>query len=190
MDGSDARWLADARRGEALAFRRLVEAQARPLFALCMRITRDAGMAEDAVQEALYKAWRALPDFDGRSAFGTWLHRIAANAALEQLRRNARHLREDTDAGGDHDTTLLDTLDSGAPGPEDHATGGEIAARVDLQLARMSVLERTAFVLRHYQGESLEAIAAALDINIGQTKQAVFRAVRKLRLALEPWRDA
>lgn len=189
MDGTDARWLAEARRGEALAFRRLVEGQARPLHALCMRITRDAGMAEDAVQEALYKAWRALPDFDGRSAFSTWLHRIAANAALEQLRRNARHRHEETD-GGEDDLALLDSVEAGAPEPEDHAASGEIAARVDRQLARMSVMERTAFVLRHHEGESLEAISQALGINIGQAKQAVFRAVRKLRLALEPWRES
>ena len=62
--------------------------------------------------------------------------------------------------------------------------------RVGQELDRMSVLERTAFVLRHVEGASLEDIGLALDLNIGQSKQAVFRAVRKLRGALTAWREA
>ena len=192
MDGTDARWVADARLGQAQAFRRLVEVHARPLFHVCVRITRDEALAEDAVQEAFYKAWRGLPEFDGRAAFGTWLHRIAVNSALEQLRRNARHRHEasGSEDDGEHDDALLERQGDDAPGPESHATGSEIERCIDRQLARMSALERAAFVMRHYQGEPLEAIAATLSINIGQSKQAVFRAVRKLRAALEPWRDA
>lgn len=191
MDGSDARWVAAARQGEEQAFRQLVDAHARPLFQLCVRITHDPALAEDAVQEALFRAWRGLAEFDGRAAFATWLHRIAVNAALELLRRGARHRRETSGpASGEDDTP--DTLDSvldQAPGPDSHAAAGEIGERVQQQLARLSAMERTAFVLRHYQGESLDAVAGTLGINIGQAKQAVFRAVRKLRIALEPWRE-
>lgn len=192
MDGTDVDWVARARQGEAQAFRRLVEAHARPLFRLCVRITRDEALAEDAVQEALYKAWRGLAEFDGRAAFVSWLNQIAVNAALEQLRRNARHRRElshhdpDDAAGGG----LLDALGDDAPGPEEHADAAAIARRVDAQLENMSPLERAAFVLRHYQGESLETIAETLALNIGQSKQAIFRAVRKLRGALAPWRQS
>src|SRR5512135_1792377 len=91
MATEEVRWVAEARRGDRNAFRHLVEAYSRALFALCMRITRDAAMAEDAVQEAFFNAHRHLGDFDGRSGFKTWLHRIAVNAALEQLRRNSKH---------------------------------------------------------------------------------------------------
>ena len=69
-----------------------------------MRITRDAALAEDAVQEALFNAWKHIEDFDGRSSFKTWLHRIAVNAALEQMRRNARHETVDLAAGSDEDS--------------------------------------------------------------------------------------
>ena len=188
MDGADAHWLSAARQGEQHAFGQLVAQHARPLYHVCVRITRDPALAEDAVQEALYKAWRALHEFDGRSAFGSWLHRIGVNAALEQLRRNARHQREvvePADADG-HD--FLSGFDDDSPGPDAHASGAEIARRIDQQLDCMSPLERAAFVMRHYEGESLEAIAATLSINIGQSKQAIFRAVRKLRAALQPWR--
>jgi RNA polymerase sigma-70 factor (ECF subfamily) len=188
-----------ARSGDASAFRRLVELHSRPVFQLCWRITRDVTLAEDAAQEAFYKAWRALAQFDGRAAFSTWLHRIAVNAALEQLRRSARHPHFPTTVGsGDEDAPSLelsvdaqpdadtDTLHA-MPGPQAHARGAELAMRVRAELERMSVMERTAFVLRHVEGESLEQIAAQLSLNIGQSKQAIFRAVRKLRTALQDW---
>ena len=167
----------------------MVEVYARALFALCVRITRDATMAEDAVQEALFNAWRHLGDFDGRSSLKTWLHRIAVNAALEQLRRNARH--ENADVGSDCDDQDEDFLlrqAADAPTPEQHALGGEIGREVESHLARMTALERSAFVLRHNEGHSIEEIAQTLSLNISASKQAIFRAVRKLRGALQPLR--
>lgn len=188
-----------ARSGDASAFRQLIQLHSRPVLQLCWRITRDVALAEDAAQEAFYKAWRALAQFDGRAAFSTWLHRIAVNAALEQLRRSARHQPlpgadgcddEDSpsmnlfvDAELDVDTDTLPAM----PCPQAHARGAELAMRVRAELERMSVMERTAFVLRHVEGESLEQIAAQLSLNIGQSKQAIFRAVRKLRTALQDW---
>ncbi|MEO8670947.1 MAG: RNA polymerase sigma factor [Tahibacter sp.] len=182
-------WVEQARQGDRHAFRRLVEAQARPLFTLCARITRDAALAEDAVQEALFNAWKHLRDFDGRASFTTWLHRIAVNAALEQLRRRNQREVATTDLGDDEDDgDFLDTRVDAGPGPEHHARSGEIAQRVRAQLERMTVLERSAFVLRHHEGRSMEEISSALSLNISACKQAVFRAVRKLRGALEPLR--
>lgn len=127
------------------------------------------------------------------------MHRIAVNAALEQLRRSARHQQLPTAIGSDdEDSPSLDLFvdiepdrDSdtlhAVPGPQAHARGAELAMRVRAELERMSVMERTAFVLRHVEGESLEQIAAQLSLNIGQSKQAIFRAVRKLRAALQDW---
>ena len=188
MTDDEERWVADARRGDRTAFRRLVEAYARALFTLCVRITRDAALAEDAVQEALFNAYRHLPDFDGRSSFKTWLHRIAVNAALEQLRRNARHEGVDASAGSDDDDDFLLRQASDEPSPEAHALGGEIGREVDANLARMSAIERAAFVMRHREGHSIEDIAQTLSLNISASKQAIFRAVRKLRGALQPLR--
>lgn len=188
MANEEERWAQAARRGDRDAFRRLVEAHARPLFALCARITRDAALAEDAVQEALFNAYRHLGDFDGRAAFRTWLHRIAVNAALEQLRRRGKHevVAADVDSGDDGDFLLA--LAADAPSPGRHARSAEITRCVDAELARMSVLERTAFLLRHAEGQSLDDIAQALSLNISACKQAIFRAVRKLRGALQPLR--
>ena len=191
MTDTDAHWVDRARQGDSMAFRRLVDAHARPMFVLCERITRDAALAEDAVQETFYKAWRALGEFDGRAAFSTWLHRIAANAALEQLRRNARHRHETTApafADNDDESDFLGGFDGEEPGPDDHATGAEIGRRVSVQMQHMSDIERAAFVMRHYEGESLDTISATLAMTVGQSKQAIFRAVRKMRGALQPWR--
>ena len=194
MIETDTRWVDAARAGDTAAFRRLVDAHTRPLFVLCERITRDAALAEDAVQEAFWKAWRALAEFDGRASFSTWLHRIAVNAALEQLRRNARHRHElrdgasgDADAG-EESADFLASLGDDEPGPDAHAQGAEIGRRVAVQMQQMSALERAAFVLRHHQGESIDSISATLALTDGQSKQAIFRAVRKLRAALQPWR--
>lgn len=182
--------LAAARRGDVDAFRPLVERHSEQVFRLCWRITRDTALAEDAVQETFYKAWRALPSFDGRAQFSTWLHRIAANAALEQLRRNARHQHELTVASQDDEDPqdFLGELGDDAPDPQQLALGHQLGQRMQHELARMSGLERAAFTLRHVEGESLDVIAETLALNIGQTKQAVFRAVRKLRGALQEWR--
>ena len=184
MGNDEARWVAKASAGNAAAFRHLVEAHASALFRVCARITRDNALAEDAVQEALFNAYRHLREFDGRSQFSTWLHRIAVNAALEQMRK--RHRVEDalpeTDDGEEFHAAAFDA----APGPDREATSAAIGRDIAHQLSRMSAIERTAFVLRHHEGCSIEEISAALSLSESASKQAIFRAVRKLRSALEP----
>jgi RNA polymerase sigma-70 factor (ECF subfamily) len=190
--GDEQTWVEAARRGDRTAFRRLVDAHSRPLYGVCGRITRDPVLAEDAVQEALFSAWRNLSGFDGRASFSTWLHRIAVNAALEQLRKRGGGREQVlTDAAPDDEDAAGDFLASragDAPGPDQHASGGEIRRRVETELGRMTTLERSAFVLRHHEGQSLEEICGQLSINVSACKQAIFRAVRKLRGALEPLR--
>ena len=195
MANDEGRWVAAARRGDRDAFRRLVEAYARALFALCVRITRDAAIAEDAVQEALFNAWRHIGDFDGRSSFKTWLHRIAVNAALEQMRRRNRHevaganeMGTATTAGAEDAEDFLLHCAAETPGPDQRARGSEIGRHIQVQLGLMSALERTAFLLRHAEGQSLDDIAQTLSMNVSACKQAIFRAVRKLRGALQPLR--
>lgn len=184
MTDDEACWIAKAAEGDALAFRRLVDAHAGALYRVCARITGDKAIAEDAVQEAFFNAWRHLRAFDGRAAFSTWLHRIGVNAALEQLRRRGR--AECALPEGNEGEDLLARVLEASPGPERVAHGDEIRRDVEGELARMSALERTAFVLRHHEGRSLEDISAALSLNVGACKQAIFRAVRKLRAVLEP----
>jgi RNA polymerase sigma-70 factor (ECF subfamily) len=182
MNDGEAAWIARARGGDHQAFRRLVEAHARALHRVCFRILGDTAAAEDAVQDALLNAYRALDRFDGRSAFATWLHRIAVNAALAS--RRSRRAGVALGTGADDDAPLETLVADTAPGPVDLAASAEIGGRVQRALAALTPLERSAFVLRHVENYPMDEIAGALDSNVNACKQAVFRAVKKLRGAL------
>lgn len=183
MTDDEARWIARAKAGEAAAFRHLVDANRAALFRVCARITGDRALAEDAVQEALLNAFRHLAEFDGRSALSTWLYRIAVNAALAQVRKR-RYLEVAWPQGEGGAAPSFDAADK-SPTPDRQAMSDEIRRQLDAELARLTPIERAAFVLRHQEGRSLEEICAVLSLNVGGAKQAIFRAVRKLRAALE-----
>ena len=90
-----------ARSGDTRAFERLYREHSGKVYGLCVRMTRDTAMAEDCTQETFINAWRALDRFETRSAFGTWLHRIAVNAVLAKRRKSSPILEtpaEDEDA--------------------------------------------------------------------------------------------
>jgi RNA polymerase sigma-70 factor (ECF subfamily) len=169
-----------ARRGDRDAFRLLVDRHARPVFRLAFRMTGTENDAEDMVQETFLKAWKQLAKFDNRAAFGTWLHKICANCSLDHIR--ARKRKQDTRAEGDP----LAQVATGAPSPERLALSSEITGILTSALDELSDMERAAFVLRHYEGQSIEEISAALGVQPGAAKHSVFRAVQKLRQALEP----
>lgn len=171
-----------ARRGDAEAFRELVESYSPKLFRLAYRITGDEPSAEDAVQETFLRAYRSLGRFDSRSQFGTWLHRIAVNTALELVRKQQRHRsrHEEMPAVGD------DPLPSSDPGPDRLSLSFEVERAVRSALAGLSPMERTAFILRHFEGRSIAEICDQLGLGVSAGKQAVFRAVKKLRVVLEP----
>jgi RNA polymerase sigma-70 factor (ECF subfamily) len=183
MTDGEALWIARAKAGEAAAFRHLVDANGAVLFRVCARITGDRALAEDAVQEALLNAFRHLADFDGRSAFSTWLYRIAVNAALAQVRKR-RYLEVAWPQAGADTARPFDAADE-SPTPDRQAMSAEIRRQLDAELARMTPIERAAFVLRHQEGRSIEEICVVLSLNVSGAKQAIFRAVRKLRAALE-----
>jgi RNA polymerase sigma-70 factor, ECF subfamily len=169
-----------ARHGDPEAFRVLVERHARPVFRLAFRMTGNEIDAEDMVQETFLKAWKQIARFDGRASFGTWLHRICANCSLDHIR--ARKRKQDLQVGNDP----LAQMATGTPSPERLAASSQVTAILSSALEELSEMERAAFVLRHYEGLSIEQISAALGVQRGAAKHSVFRAVQKLRRALEP----
>jgi RNA polymerase sigma-70 factor (ECF subfamily) len=186
MDAGEAALiLARARQGDEDAFRVLVDAHARAAFRLAYRLMRDERDAEDVVQESFIRAHRRLAGFESRANFGTWLHRIVVNCALDALRsRDGRNgQRRDTPVA------LPETLTFDGPSPERLARSAEIARRVDESMALLTPQERAAFTLRHHEGRSIEDIGDLLGIQQSAAKHAVFRAVRKLRAALEPLQE-
>ena len=186
MIDTEVQWVQAARRGDQIAFRRLVETHARPLHRVCQRLLGDSASAEDALQDAFLNAWRGLDRFDGRSPFGAWLRRIAVNAALGQLRQ--RRIEIALDANGEDGNETLQLPDSNED-PFERASAQQFGQRLTTVLESLSGAERCAFVLRHFEQYALEEIAGELGCNVNACKQTVFRAVRKLRAALGPVRS-
>jgi RNA polymerase sigma-70 factor, ECF subfamily len=182
--GDAAAVLTRARQGDGDAFRALVELHARQAFALAFRLTRDERDAEDVVQESFIRAHRQIGRFEARSNFGTWLHRIVVNCAMDQLR--SRHARRE--ASTDPVEESGEIVASAAPSPERLARSAEIRRRVESSMSLLTADERVAFTLRHYEGRSIDEIGRTMGLQKSAAKHAVFRAVRKLREALEPLR--
>ena len=177
--------LARARQGDSDAFRVLVERHSRSVFRLAFRMTGNEHDAEDVVQESFLRAYKQLGRFESRANFGTWLYRITANCAVDLMR--ARQAR--------HDMSRAESLDADvhqpaadSPDPERAAHSAEIERTVQQAMSELSPLERAAFTLRHYEGRSIDEIATTLGLGTSAAKHSVFRAVKKLRLALEPLR--
>src|SRR5688572_8084149 len=153
----DAQVVARARNGDGEAFRTLVERHSRALFHLAYRITGNEPEAEDVVQETFVRAWKALDRFEARAQVGSWLHRIAANAALDVVRARRRH--GDRPAGVTEDgADPMDSIASDLPSPERIAAGTEVGRRVRAAMAQLTPNERAAFVLRHFEDQSIDEI--------------------------------
>ena len=188
MELTDATFVARARAGEGDAFRVLVERHSRALFRLAFRMTGNQQDAEDVVQESFLRAYKQLNRFDQRASFGTWLYRIAANCSLDLVR--ARKRRSEHVAGvsenGESVEEIVTQLPAHEPTPERMALSGEVRERVIEAMKELSANERTAFVLRHFEGMKIEEVGRILDCQPGAAKHSVFRAVQKLRRSLEP----
>jgi RNA polymerase sigma-70 factor (ECF subfamily) len=188
MDPNDAHDVAQAQSGDELAFRRLVERHGRGVFQLAFRLTGSEPDAEDVVQDAFLKAYRELRRFEARSSFRTWLHRITVNCSYDLLRQRPRHKAEslDADDGADEAGSRIEPEAGETSRPDRLAFGAEVQDRVRTAMDLLTPTERTAFVLRHFEGRSLEEIGEALGLRTGATKHSIFRAVQKMRRALAP----
>ena len=184
MDADELALVRGARSGDAEAFRGIVERYSRPLWKAAWRVLGDAEAAEDAVQNAFLRAWGALDRFDERAELATWLYRIAVNAAID-LRR-ARRRAAPFGASLPLDLDGEPAAASDDPGPHRRAVSSQVAQRTRAALEKLPDAERTAFLLRHFEGRSIAEIARALGKRENAAKQSVFRAVRKLRRVLGP----
>ena len=186
MTHTDAGTVALARNGNSDAFRALVEDHSRAVYRLAHRMTGNATDAEDVVQETFLRAYKQIGRFESRANFATWLHRIAVNCSIDLIR--ARPRRE---AG--RDMADLDGLGA-APvttravdaSPERLMLSVEVQQRIGAAMSSLSQMERAAFVLRHFEGHSIDEISRALGLKVNAAKHSVFRAVKKMRVALEP----
>ena len=185
MEESDADALAQARAGDSDGFRTLVERHSRGMFRLAYRMTSNEQDAEDVVQEAFLRAFRRLDQYDERARFSSWLFRITANCAYDALRARKRRDEDPWPDAADGSETAAD-FPATDPAPDRLTLSVEIRRRVEVAMSRMSVQEKAAFVLRHFEGMSTAEIGEALELEASAAKQSVLRAVRKVRQVLAP----
>jgi RNA polymerase sigma-70 factor, ECF subfamily len=183
MEMTDAATVSRARTGDPDAFRQLVERHSQPIFRLAYRMTGNEHDADDVLQETFLRAYRQLGRFEDRANFGTWLHRIAVNCALDLLRSRGRI---DRYRSADPEEAEM-TAASSDPQQDRLLLSAELRDQVAAAMERLSGNERTAFVLRHFEGMPVEEIGKTLGIQVNAAKHTIFRAVRKLRESLEPF---
>ena len=179
MSQTEEQTIRKAASGDRAAFRQLVMEHSHAMFRLAWRLTADEHAAEDIVQEAFIKAWRKIGEFRMESSFKSWLHRITVNTAMDYLRKHSRRKQFETEEpeweAPDHTSMAADT------GHQIDISEQTRAAMMDL-----SDSERTALLLKHYEGHSIKEVAQIMDITTGACKQNIFRAVKKMRVALGP----
>jgi RNA polymerase sigma-70 factor, ECF subfamily len=165
--------------GDRAAFRGLVLEHSHSMFRLAWRLSGDETAAEDIVQEAFIKAWRSIGEFRMDASFKSWLHRITVNTAMDYLRKHVRRKQ--------HETVEPDWERSDLAGElADTGMQIDISRQTQAAMLDLSEAERTALLLKHYEGHSIEEVARIMEITTGACKQNIFRAVKKMRVALRP----
>ena len=179
MTETEQKIVRKAAAGDRLAFRELVLEHSHAMFRLAWRLTCDESTAEDIVQESFIKAWRKLGDFRMQSSFRSWLHRITVNTAMDHLRKQAKRARIET---GEPDWAQTH---HGSAAPK-HDIQIDVQEQTRAAMMNLREIERSALMLRHFEGHSIKEIAQILDLSAGACKQTVFRAVKKMRIELRP----
>jgi RNA polymerase sigma-70 factor (ECF subfamily) len=187
---SDAPLVERVRRGDAKAFEMLVVKYQRRIERLIGRMVRDVDLVPDIAQETFIRAYRALPQFRGESAFYTWLYRIAVNTAkkaLMELKRDpivaetARAARDD-----DEETSRVENELTDGETPDAVLASKQVAAAVNAAIEGLSEELRQAITLREIEGLSYEEIAEMMNCPIGTVRSRIFRAREAIAQRLRP----
>jgi RNA polymerase sigma-70 factor, ECF subfamily len=187
----DAALVEALRQGEPGAMERLVETYADRAYRLTFRITGSKEDAEEATQDALWTAGRKIHTFKGDSAFGSWLYRIAANAAYMKLRARKAKAREIAiedvlpalDDGGLH----FEPMDDWSPRVDDRALNDELREVLDTAISELPPEYRTALVLHDVEGMPNPDVADALGISLPAVKSRIHRSRLYLRKRLSEY---
>jgi RNA polymerase sigma-70 factor (ECF subfamily) len=164
-------------RGDKSAFDLLVRKYQHKVVKLVLRYVRNPAEAEDIAQEAFIKAYRALPQFRGDSAFYTWMYRIAINTAKNSLAsRDRSPIKYDLDLNDPEESHHVQTRLQDPDTPEGLALTEEIRGIVNSAIDGLPEELKTAIVLRELDGLSYEEIAAAMECPVGTVRSRIFRA--------------
>jgi RNA polymerase sigma-70 factor (ECF subfamily) len=173
---NEQEWIERARAGDTEAFRKLVERHSDRAYGLAFRMLGSASEAEEAAQDAFFRAWRALPQFRGESSFSTWLHRIVVRRALDrQAAMKSRRARE-----APLDEAIAQGFDAASPG---EGPDPALRRRLDRLLGTLSPVQRAIVMLYYYEDRSVDEAASALGLPQGTVKTHLHRARALLRAA-------
>lgn len=188
VDGGDTpvdrhrEWVERAREGEEEAFRMLFEAFFPKIYGTIFHLVGQVETAEDLAQATMVQAWRRLRQFDGRSAFGTWLYRIGVNTALDYLRRKKNRPMESLEVAADTGVELA--VDPTPPGTA--LDGKELGDAISQALQKLTPEHRSVFVLGEIEGMPYEDIGRVLNVKRGTVMSRMHYARRHLQRLLKP----
>ena len=189
MSQTEQKIIRKAAKGDRSAFRELVLEHSHAMFRLAWRLSGDQNAAEDIVQEAFIKAWKALPKFESRARFTTWLFRISHNVVYDWLRK--RRIQGE----GELNDEVFDAgrIDPGAPTapkqekrPDEALEQSELQQRIEHAIGRLSEEHRDVILLREVQGLDYKEIAEVTGNSLGTVMSRLFYARKKLQNYLEP----
>ncbi|MCU0775233.1 MAG: RNA polymerase sigma factor RpoE [Ideonella sp.] len=190
---ADATLVERVKRGDTRAFELLVIKYQRRIERLIARMVRDTDLVADIAQESFIRAYRAIGQFRGESAFYTWLYRIAVNTAkktLVEMKRDPVVLESALASRDDDDETSRAETDlSDGETPEAVLASKEIAQAVNAAVEDLSEDLRQAITLREIEGLSYEEIATVMNCPIGTVRSRIFRAREAIAARLRPLLD-
>lgn len=190
IEQSEEGLIAEARAGDKVALTQLVEAHLQPIYRVALRMCGNVNDAEETLQETFLSVIKALPKFEGRAQFSTWLYRIASNACLMRRRRYAAEpkmlpLEIDGEVESDTEDFIVPRLLTDWSGqPMDVALDHELQEQLQAAIAELSPTLRIVFIWRDLEKLSTAETAEILDITEATVKVRLHRARQQLREAL------
>jgi RNA polymerase sigma-70 factor (ECF subfamily) len=167
--------LALVRQKDQAAFRQLYDQYSKRIYALCLRLTGNPAMAEEATQEVFIQVWRKIDTFSGNSSLYTWLHSVASNTTISYIRKQKSWLNKVISKDDDEDNSSYEQ--SYVPGPD--------MSKLDTLIMRLPERARMVFVLHAVEGYRHEDIAKKLKTSTGTSKAQFHRAKNLIKAWLE-----
>ncbi len=186
-DGNDALLLSQAKAGSMLAFEQLVTAHQNRVYGIALRMLRSEADAAEVTQDVFLSAYQNLKAFRGESAFGSWVHRIAANAALMRLRHRKVAQETEVDPVGpefNERESLIEDVADWAENAESRALSSELRAAIEQATAQLPESFRQVFLLRDVEGFRYDEIAELTQLSLASVKTRLHRARLAMREAI------
>ncbi len=185
METDEKKLIERAYGGDPSAFNRLMAQHENRMYAVALRMCANREDAQDCLQEAMLRVYRAIGSFKGQSTFSTWVYRITMNTCLDELRRKKNRQNTSLDNLVDMGWSPTD----GGAGPEKQALMREMREKMHGAIRELPDDMRAAVVLRDIQGFSYDEIAQMLEINVGTIKSRISRGREKLREKLKEYSE-